>query len=567
VGAMPTLKTCPKTGNYIYRKVIPKELRPLVKRGSEWKVSLGTKSLNEARVLFTAEAAQCEAALAAARAALQGKSTLLPVDAHKLADRWVAAELAAWEHDPERFAMFLAECDGEVVLPLDVLDSDSPGIQAIIADAILQALTATHQPLPPASSMLYHALHREFFTAWHSLCRTALRRHNDDWRTTPPLPAASLPLSQEPALQVAPAKALRLSEVVSMWAESKRQDSAGLGDISKTIAEYTDCLQRLILVVGDIPASQVSKSTIHNFRATLGQLPKGRWKPGLTVEALRAQVERGAATMELATIRKKLAALATILKFARERLEAIDEEPVAASGVLRDLRTAISKGALHKEAPEKGYSRAELATIFSSPLFKAAWSPQRADYGQALYWLPLLMAYTAARREEVAQLLVSDVEQDEKSGVWFIAIRPGDGKSLKTASSRRRVPLHDDLLTLGLLDYRASIPADGRLFPKLKQHKDGLGHAIGKTWDNYLQDVVKLQTAAKPAHGFRHAFKTLCREVGIPKEVHDWLTGHSASNVGDQYGEAPLCRMAEELKKLPSIARMAGLIGDAGVTR
>ena len=84
----------------------------------------------------------------------------------------------------------------------------------------------------------------------------------------------------------------------------------------------------------------------------------------MTMEALRAQVERGAPTMELATIRKKLAALATIFKFACERLEALEEEPVAASGVLRDLRNAINKAALHKDAPEKGYSKTELTRIF-----------------------------------------------------------------------------------------------------------------------------------------------------------------------------------------------------------
>lgn len=234
--------------------------------------------------------------------------------------------------------------------------------------------------------------------------------------------------------------------------------------------------------------------------------------------------------------------------------------PVEASGVLRDLRNAIKKADLHREPQAKGYSRTELAAIFSSPLFHGQWKPQIADYGQALYWLPLLMAYTGARREEVAQLLVSDVEQDEQSGVWCIAIRPGEGKSLKTASSRRRVPLHDDLIALGLLDYRNSVPAGGRLFPLLKPHKDGFGHAVGKTWDKYLQEEVRLQTTAKPAHGFRHAFKTLCREVGIPKEVHDWLTGHAAANVGDTYGSAPISRMAKELEKYPRIARIAGLL-------
>ena len=564
MGVMPTLKTCPKTGNYIYRKTIPAALRHLIGRGNEWKVSFGTKSLTEARPLFAAESARCEAAIALARSSLKGESRLQPSDAPKLADRWAVAELAAWERDSNRIHQFLAESGGDVVMPLELQDKSEPWgdpkLQRLLTAAIQQTLTAAGHAIPPASSPAYTVLRQEFFITWHSLSWTALQRHRGDWRSAPDLPAASLPLSQEGPSQGRTGKALLLSEVASKWAESKRQDSAGLGDLSKTIAEYTDCMQRLIFVVGDIPASQVSKSTIHNFRVVLGQLPKGRWKPGLTVEALRAQAEQGAAIMELATIRKKLAALATIFKFACERLEALEEEPVAASGVLRDLRNAINKTALHKEILEKGYSRAELTTIFSSPLFTAAWSPKRADYGQALYWLPLLMAYTGARREEVAQLLASDVEQDAESGAWCLAIRPGDGKSLKTVSSRRRVPLHDDLLTLGFLDYKVSVPAGGRLFPKLKPHKDGLGHAIGKTWDNYLQDVVKLQSAAKPAHGFRHAFKTLCREVGIPKEVHDWLTGHAASNVGDSYGSAPISRMAEELKKYPSLARMAGLL-------
>lgn len=559
MGTMPQPFQCPKTGTYYYRKVIPKELRSLVGRGSEWKVSLGTKSLAEAKPLHAAESALCETQIAAARASLRGETTLFPADAPKLAERWVAAELAEWDRNPERFSHFLAYSGEEAMLPQDVVD-DCPSIPRLISDAMRQALMAEHQPLPQSSTKLYRILYREFFSAWQTLCETALQRHHGDWKSTPALTYASLPLSKERPSQAESAKGIRLSELISLWAESKRQDSAGLGDPEKTIADYSDSMQRLILVMGDIPVSQVTKATIHNFRVALGQLPKGRWKTGLTVDELRTQVEQGAATLELATIRKKLAALATLFNFAYERLDAIDSEPVGASGVLRDLRSAITKAALHKEAPEKGYSRSELQSIFTSPLFKGSWSPQRADYGRALYWLPILMAYTGARREEVAQLLASDVEQDEETGIWCLAIRPGEGKSLKTASSRRRVPLHEDLIALRFLDYKASVPANGRLFPKLRPHKDGLGHAIGKTWDNYLQDVVQLQTSAKPAHGFRHAFKTLCREVGIPKEVHDWLTGHAASNVGDEYGEAPLRRMAEELKKYPSIATEAGLL-------
>ncbi|WP_223496703.1 site-specific integrase [Pseudomonas sp. A-RE-26] len=558
---MPQPFKCPKTGNFYYRKAIPVELRHLVGRGREWKVSTGTKVLAEARIPFIEEAARCEAALALARASLKGESSLLPTDAPKLADRWISAELKVWERDPERISVFLATLGGEVVAPAEVMDEEDGSLQVILTQAMRETLAPLGHPVPPSTSSTYAALYLEFCKAWRTLCETALQRHHGDWRTTPNTSSASLPLSQETVFQAPPGKGLRLSEVFTIWAESKRQDTAGLGDISKTIAEYQDCMQRLIFVIGDVPAAQVSKATIHNFRVALGQLPKGRWKLGLTIETLRSEVgQGGSSTMQLPTIRKKLAALSTIFKFACDRLEAIDDDPVAASGVLRDLRSAINKGVLHQEAQEKGYTQAELVTIFRSPLFQGAWAPQRADYGQALYWLPLLMAYTGARREEVAQLLVSDVEQDALSGTWCIAIRPGEGKSLKTASSRRRVPLHEDLLALGLLDYKERLPADGRLFPQLKPHKDGLGHAVGKTWDKYLQEVVRLQTTAMPSHGFRHAFKTLCREVGIPKEVHDWLTGHAASNVGDTYGNAPIFRMAEEMKKYPSLARMAGLL-------
>ncbi|CAD2265429.1 hypothetical protein PSEUDT2_04453 [Stutzerimonas stutzeri] len=173
------------------------------------------------------------------------------------------------------------------------------------------------------------------------------------------------------------------------------------------------------------------------------------------------------------------------------------------------------------------------------------------------------MIYTGARREELAQLLVSDVCQDEDSGIWHLSIAPGEGKTVKTASSRRRVPLHQDLLDLGLLGYRDSLPTSGRLFPKLEEHpENGYGHAVGKAWAKYLKEVVSLESQASLSHGFRYTFKTICREVGIETAVSDWITGHAAPNVGASYGTNPLCRMLRELAKYPSIARAAGLHED-----
>lgn len=273
----------------------------------------------------------------------------------------------------------------------------------------------------------------------------------------------------------------------------------------------------------------------------------------------RAEAE-GLPTAGLLTVRKQLAALSAVLNFAVQRLEAMDEEPVSASGILKSLAKAAARQET-RTREDKVFSRSELKRMFDSPLYRGGWEPVKADYGQALYWLPLLMVYTGARREELAQMLVGDVSRCVDSGVWYASLRPDDDKSVKSASSRRRVPLHSDLLELGFVDYVEALPADGRVFPRLIRHpSNGLGHGVGLAWGRYLRKALGMQFEADPCHGFRHTFKTLCREAHIETAVQDWITGHATPGVGASYGSNPLVRMAEELKKYPSIARMAGLL-------
>ena len=55
-----------------------------------------------------------------------------------------------------------------------------------------------------------------------------------------------------------------------------------------------------------------------------------------------------------------------------------------------------------------------------------------------------------------------------------------------------------------------------------------------------------------PSHSWRHRFKDACRRAGIEKAVHDALTGHASTDVGDQYGLGyPLETLAQAIEKLP----------------
>ncbi|MBU0801786.1 MAG: site-specific integrase, partial [Alphaproteobacteria bacterium] len=260
-------------------------------------------------------------------------------------------------------------------------------------------------------------------------------------------------------------------------------------------------------------------------------------------------------TLSSATVRLTVARLSSLMSFAVESGH-ISSNPVTASRVLRKLDAAKPKRHLDDD---KGYKWEELVRLFSHSDFQS----QRYATGRpgnAVFWLPLLAAYTGARREEIAQLYVSDVRQHE-SGQWLIRIiddRPD--KSVKTHSSRRDIPIHEDLLALGFLDLVHGHAPDTRVFPQLDKISGRYSGIVAKHWRVLTQRCEVYRQGRHPIHAFRHTFKTLARAHGIRKDVSDWITGHTSGCVGDSYGINPTTRMVLEMKKFPSIAKAAGLI-------
>lgn len=96
---------------------------------------------------------------------------------------------------------------------------------------------------------------------------------------------------------------------------------------------------------------------------------------------------------------------------------------------------------------------AELQTLFGQPLFQSYALPHagRDGGGAAAYWIPLLGLYTGARIGELAQQRVQDITLE--NDIPVIQITDADeGQRLKTSASRRCIPIHPELIRLGLLD-------------------------------------------------------------------------------------------------------------------
>ncbi len=202
------------------------------------------------------------------------------------------------------------------------------------------------------------------------------------------------------------------------------------------------------------------------------------------------------------------------------------------------------------------FSDADIKTIFQSQDFRS----QKTGKYPERYWLPLILLHTGGRREEIAQLNVDDVGQ--AGGVRFFDITAAaedeaqGGKKLKNEYSKRRVPVHSQLITLGFLDYCQRKKADGSalLFPpspKVKGRRT-TGDAVGKWFHRLL--LQHSVTGRKPLHSFRHTVITRLVGAGVPQDMREILVGHASDTVhGQTYThreEIPLTLLQSHLEKL-----------------
>lgn len=205
----------------------------------------------------------------------------------------------------------------------------------------------------------------------------------------------------------------------------------------------------------------------------------------------------------------------------------------------------------------------ELARIFSQDWFKRGAGTVRANgfthWRPHYYWLPLLGLLTGGRINELSQLYLDDIRQSE-TGVWYLDFNlDGDkvedvpDKSLKTVNAERVVPIHAELVRLGLPEYVERLRRAGhsRLFPELKRDAvKGYGKPAG-SWFNerFLGNRLGIErNGMKTFHSFRHTFITALERLDLPERVLAQLAGHERGTTqsGSRYAKD---RSADELAK------------------
>lgn len=179
------------------------------------------------------------------------------------------------------------------------------------------------------------------------------------------------------------------------------------------------------------------------------------------------------------------------------------------------------------------WSPDELVKLFDDPLFKSYSIPSASMAGRdAAYWLPLLGLFTGARISELAQLGINDVQRTEAAG-WVLSIHEEEeGQSVKNMGAVRQVPIHPELIRLGLIDYWQAVKDLGasRLWPAVVfTDLNGAGGKVSqwfskfKTGKGFGRDRV--------FHSFRHTLQTRLLALGVPESHADTLAGRAGKSV------------------------------------
>jgi integrase len=223
------------------------------------------------------------------------------------------------------------------------------------------------------------------------------------------------------------------------------------------------------------------------------------------------------------TINNRLTFLVTLFNWAIRGEHYHDSNPFS---------NVLIRGKKVTETRRHPFRAEELQALFRSEQCRGSKYP-------SMFWVPLIGLYSGMRLNEICQLSVEDIRQEE--GLYIFDVNDdGQDKSLKTVSSRRKIPVHKELIKHGLFDYMDQIKAQRhkRLFPDIPLGKCTKTYSSAFTkrfWR--LLNALEIKREGLCFHSLRHTFIDGMRNAGVERSIVMAITGHQSSkDVHDAYG-------------------------------
>ena len=322
---------------------------------------------------------------------------------------------------------------------------------------------------------------------------------------------------------------MSLSKLIGVYLKDRSKNVDG-----RTVLNMQYAFDLLKWVIGDVAIEAIKRSQCRNCRDLFLKLPARalRYSDNYSPHEL---VCLDKTPMSPKTGNKNIQFISALFKWAMDE-GLIEDNPA------RNLSVTIkNKASLERKA----YDLKKLRGLFQQ-LPSSEQSPEE-------YWLPLMGYYTGMRVEELCQLRTKDIGLLNDLHCLFVSPEAGP---LKTINAERVVPIHSELIRLGLLDYKntVGIPEETtRLWQNLKPNTYGkFSSAYTKRFGRFKRKVGVVDSQLT-FHSLRHTFVNELKQQGESEFVIAQLIGHSNSSItmgryGKDYDVEVLSLAVEQLR-------------------
>ena len=297
------------------------------------------------------------------------------------------------------------------------------------------------------------------------------------------------------------------------------------------------------------------RQTLLNLPKNFGKSPKHKTQPIEEVLQQASNLPKEQVGLDPMTINRYLGIFCAIVNAAKSEGIKVDDLINPSS-----LRMRYNK---RDRDRAKSATHAELVKFFSHSL----WTERRqSDRSKKLksqkrfsgfYWIPLLCAYGGFRRAEVAGLLLSDLRCED--GIYYLNIDFNDIRPLKNQSSVRQVPLHDDIIKLGFLDFHRDLTnrKEKMFFKEASRDSDvDFGRKFTREVSRISKELFENEADQVSLHSMRHYVQNILDlNTAVSDKVSRDIVGHDGYDVHTKsYGEAsPLVDLKAAIDLLPSV--------------
>lgn len=354
-------------------------------------------------------------------------------------------------------------------------------------------------------------------------------RRRGEWVESPPIP-------ERTGTRLGPGKGTDNASVPSL--QSVVESFLGKQDKTRPMySKYQPVLKLFVELLGDVPITQIKQKDIDGFFDLVCKLPP-RWRDDLAKLGVPV---RALAEMEWPkTISPKTfdgTYKGALRPFLQESIRLYGDQGFPAHLTVEGIKYQGSRKV--GENKQRALKPEEIRKLFGATVYR-----EFAQTSPEAFWLPLVGLFTGARINEVCQLN-PQCDVREEDGIWFFDFtedtegEEGVRKSVKTATSKRQIPIHSTLIALGFLKYVENVKATGAklLFPKWRPER-GKASAKAEDWFRQFLAEIELRDETPFArvvgfHCFRSTFAARAQALSINEAP---ILGHADDGSAVQRG-------------------------------